>query len=530
MPEETTSGRDRMDALPAAVLAFSAGLELETTLDRIVTAAAGLVGARYGALALLDEDGRTTAFAVTGVDEATRARLGPPPDGHGLLGALVTGRAPVRLAHLGKGEFPPEHPSMGAFLGVPLLVRGEVLGRLYLSREQPFTTDDERATVALAAAAGIAVDNARLYEESRSRQRWLEATGEISAELLGGTDVREVLHLIATRAAELTGADDALIALPESPGGALVVTVCAGPDADVLAGRRIPLDGSTAGAVLRDHVPRSVPSLAFDLAAGLGVDLGPALVVRLRSGSRSGAAVLLAIRGRGAARFGEHELQLVSAFADQAALALRDAESQAARRELDVVVDRDRIARDLHDHVIQRLFAVGLGIEGTRRRSDSPAVTGRLTQHIDQLQDVIEEIRSAIFALHAQPGAGRGLRARLQNAITDGCADSAIRTTVRLSGAFDRVPAGLAEHAEAVVREAVSNVLRHARAAELAVTVSLDDDLVVEVSDTGIGMPEAVARSGLRNLEQRAAEAGGSLRLDRPAGGGTRLVWTVPVP
>jgi len=529
MPEETTSCRDRMDALPAAVLAFSAGLELETTLHRIVTAAAGLVGARYGALALLDEDGRTTAFAVTGVDDATRERLGLPPDGHGLLGALVTGRAPVRLAHLGTGGFPPGHPPMGAFLGVPLLVRGEVLGRLYLSAEQPFTADDERATVALAAAAGIAVDNARLYEESRSRQRWLEATGEISAELLGGTDVREVLHLIATRAAELTGADHSLIALPESSGGALVVTVCAGPDADVLAGRRIPLDGSTSGAVLRDHVPRSVPKLAYDPADGLGVDLGPALVVRLRSGE-STAGVLLALRGPGAARFDEHELQLVSAFADQAALALRDAESQAARRELDVVVDRDRIARDLHDQVIQRLFAVGLGIEGTRRRSDSPAVTSRLTQHIDQLQDVIEEIRSAIFALHAQRGAGRGLRARLQNAIADTTADSAIRTTVRLSGAFDRVPAGLAEHAEAVVREAVTNVLRHARAAELAVTVSLDGDLVVEVSDTGIGMPDAVARSGLRNLEQRAAEAGGSLRLDRPAGGGTSLVWTVPVP
>lgn len=475
-----------MDALPAAVLAFSAGLELETTLHRIVAAATGLVGARCGALTLLDEDGRTTGFAATGVDDAT---------------------------------------SLPAVLDVPLLVRGAVLGRLCLGGEQPFTADDERAIDALAAAAGMAVDNARLYEESRSRQRWLEATGEISAELLGGTEVHEVLRLVATRAAELTGADDALIALPESPGGALAVTVCAGPDAEALTGRRIPLDGSTSGAVLRDHVPRSVPNLAY----GLGVDLGPALAVRLRSGE-STAGVLVAIRAPGAALFDEHELQLVSAFADQAALALRDAESQAARRELDVAVDRDRIARDLHDHVIQRLFAVGLGIEGTRRTADSPVVTARLTGHIDQLQDVIEEIRSAIFALHGRPGAGRGLRARLQNAITDGCADSAIRTTVRLSGAFDRVPSGLAEHAEAVVREAVSNVLRHARAAELAVTVSLDEDLVVEVSDTGIGMPEAVARSGLRNLEQRAAEAGGSLRLERPAGGGTCLRWTVPVP
>ncbi|WP_410645411.1 GAF domain-containing protein [Amycolatopsis sp. lyj-346] len=524
MPEETTSGRDRMGALPAAVLAFSAGLELEAVLHRIVVAAAGLAGARYGALALLDEEGRTTAFAVTGVDDATRHRIGPPPAGHGLLGALVTGRAPVRLRELDARCFPPGHPPMRAFLGVPLLVRGVVLGRLYLTGERPFTLDDERAIVALAAAAGIAVDNARLYEESRSRQRWLEATGEISAELLGGADVHAVLRLVASRAAELTGADHALIALPGSPGGALAVSVCAGPDAAVLTGRRIPLDGSTSGAVLRDHVPRSVPGLAEDL----GVDLGPALAVRLRSGE-STAGVLLAIRAPGAARFGEHELQLVAAFADQAALALRDAESQAARRELDVVVDRERIARDLHDHVIQRLFAVGLGIEGTRRRADSPAVAARLVQHIDQLQDVIEEIRSAIFALHGRPGAGRGLRARLQDAITDACADSAIRTTVRLSGAFDRVPAGLAEHAEAVVREAVSNVLRHARAAELAVTVSVAGDLVVEVSDTGIGLPEAVARSGLRNLEQRAAEAGGSLRLRRPDGGGTCLLWTVPV-
>ncbi|MEV7037550.1 GAF domain-containing protein [Amycolatopsis sp. NPDC051061] len=533
MPEEIVSGRDRMDALPAAVLAFSAGLQLETTLDRIVTAAADLVDARYGALALLDEDGRTTAFAVTGVDDATQARIGPPPVGHGLLGALVTGRGPVRLADLGThracGGFPPGHPPMRSFLGVPLLVRGAVLGRLYLAAEQPFTADDERAIVALAAAAGIAVDNARLYGEARSRQRWLEATGEISAELLGGTDVHEVLRLIASRAAELTGADDALIALPTEPGGALVVAVCVGPDADALAGHRIPLGGSTSGAVLRDHVPRSLSSLVFDLGHDVGLNLGPALAVRLRSGE-STAGVLLATRAPGAARFDEHELQIVSAFADQAALALRDAESQAARRELDVVVDRDRIARDLHDQVIQRLFAVGLGIEGTRRRTDSPAITVRLSQHIDQLQDVVEEIRGAIFDLHAEPGAGRGLRARLQNAILDTSADSAIRTTVRLSGSFDRVPAGLAEHAEAVVREAVSNVLRHAQAAELAVAVSLDGDLVVEVTDTGIGMSEAVVRSGLRNLERRAAEAGGSFRVESPAGGGTRLTWTVPLP
>lgn len=485
--DEAVSVRSRMDALLAAVLAVSAGLELEKTLHQIVTAARGLVGARYSALSLLDDDGTTTAFVVAGVEDATHA-----------------------------------------LLEVPLLARGRSLGRLSLAGKDDgkgFTEDDERVVVALAAAAGIAVDNALLYEESRARQRWLEAVGEISAELLGGTGVTDVLSLIASRTAELSGADNALIALPSSDKRALVVTVCTGPDADALTGRRIPVEESTSGAVLRDHVPRCVPGLAFDL----GVDLGPALVVPLRSGE-STAGVLIAVRAPGWASFDEHELQIVSAFADQAALALRDAESQSARRELDVVADRDRIARDLHDHVIQRLFAVGLAMQGTRRRAGSPAVGDRLARHIGQLQDVIEEIRSSIFDLHPAPGEDRGLRAKLRTVITDSAGDSGIRTTVHISGPLDDVPAGLAEHAKAVVREAVSNVLRHAEAAELAVTVTLDEDLVIVVSDTGIGMPETGTRSGLRNLEQRAAEAGGSFRVERPGAGGTRLVWMAPMP
>ena len=485
--DEAVSVRSRMDALLAAVLAVSSGLELDKTLDQIVTAARELVGARYGALSLLGEDGATTASVVAGVDA-------------------------------GAGR---------AFLDVPLLARGRVRGRLNLAGKddgRAFTEDDERVVVALAAAAGIAVDNAYLYEESRARQRWLEAVGEISAELLGGTGVTDVLRLIASRTAELSGADNALIALPGEK-RTLVVTVCTGPDADALTGRWIPVEKSTSGAVLRDHLPRSVPGLASDL----GVELGPALVVPLRSGEAT-AGVLLAVRAPGGASFDEHELQIVSAFADQAALALRDAESQSARRELDVVADRDRIARDLHDHVIQRLFAVGLAMKGTLRRAGSPAVGDRLARHIGQLQEVIEEIRSSIFDLHPAPGEDRGLRANLRTAITDATGDSGIRATVHISGSLDDVPAGLAEHAQAVVREAVSNVLRHAEAAELAVTVTLDEDLVIVVSDTGIGMPDAGPRSGLRNLEQRAAEAGGSFRIERPGVGGTRLVWMAPLP
>ncbi|GAA1965324.1 GAF domain-containing protein [Amycolatopsis minnesotensis] len=484
----------------AAMLVFSASLELDETLHQIVTAARGLVDARLGTLSVFDDNGTVTQFVVAGTGEPA-----PPEDG------AVT----------------------RDFLDVPLLARGAVVGRLHLAGKNTgrgFTADDERAVVALAAAAGIAVDNAVLYEQTRRRQRLVEATGQIFAELLGGTGVTEVLRLIASRAAELTDAENALIALPEyldEPGtgdGELVVTVCAGPDADALTGGRIPVATSISGAVLHDHVPRSVPSLVFDLPG----DLGPALAVLLRSGE-STAGVLLAIRGPGGAAFGEHELQIVSAFADQAALALRDAESQSARRDLDVVTDRDRIARDLHDHVIQRLFAVGLAMQATRREAGSSTVTDRLAQHVRQLQEVIEEIRGAIFDLHPEPGGTTTLRTKLRDAVTQATGDAGIRTTVHLSGPLETVPPELAEHAEAVVREAVSNVVRHARATDLTVAITVADDLTVEVSDTGTGLPETVTRSGLRNLERRATDAHGSFHVNRRADGGTRLKWTVPL-
>jgi two-component system, NarL family, sensor histidine kinase DevS len=221
---------------------------------------------------------------------------------------------------------------------------------------------------------------------------------------------------------------------------------------------------------------------------------------------------------------------MVSSFADQAALALQRAESMLARRELDVLADRDRIARDLHDHVIQRLFAIGLSMQGTQRRAKSPTVSTRMRDHIDQLHEVIQEIRTAIFDLQAQGEEGGGLRSRLNTVIAELTGDTSIRTTVRMSGPLDVVPQQLAEHAEAVVREAVSNAVRHAKAPELSVTVSLDDNLVIEVVDTGVGIPDTVARSGLRNLAQRATDSGGDFAVTRAEPIGTRLLWSAPLP
>jgi len=279
------------------------------------------------------------------------------------------------------------------------------------------------------------------------------------------------------------------------------------------------------GAVFTDHLPRNVTKLAFDLAD----DFGPALVMPLGNGEEI-SGVLLTVRLPGSPGFDEKELQLVSTFADQAALALQRAETQAAQRELEVLADRDRIARDLHDHVIQRLFAVGLALQSSHRREKSPQQAARLAEHIDQLHDVIQEIRTTIFDLQADPEDAPKLRTTLHELITELTAEAQLRTTVRMSGPVNAIPADLAQHAEAVVREAVSNAVRHARADDVVITVSVADDLVIEVSDNGTGMPETPARSGLNNLSQRAAAAHGSCSVTANPDGGTRLQWTAPLP
>jgi signal transduction histidine kinase len=528
--------RERMDALLNAVIVVSAGLDLDRTLNQIIEAATELVDARYGALGKLDADGGLSQFLTVGVDDATRALIGPLPTGRGVLGVVIDEAKPLRLDDLSKhaisAGFPAHHPPMRTFLGVPVLARGAVFGRLYVTEKnngQPFTDDDEVVLQALAAAAGVAIDNARLYEDARRRQHWLEAIGEVSAELLAGTDATDALHLIAARAQELTGADYTLIAVPpdaepdQSEVSELVVVVSVGVRAARIADR-IPIAGSTAGAVFIDQVPRNVPRLAFDLAE----EFGPALALPLGGGA-SIAGVLLAVRGRGAPLFDPHELHLVSTFADHAALALQQAKSQAAQRELEMVADRDRIARDLHDHVIQRLFGIGLAMQTTHRRAASPELADRINNHVHQLQLVIGDIRTTIFELQTDPTRAHLLRTALHTAITELVADTEIRATIRISSAMDAVPAELAQHAQAVIREAVSNSVRHANATELTVTVSVDKDLVIDVADDGDGIPETVARSGLDNLRHRATDSGGTFTVGPGRWSGTHLIWSAPL-
>ncbi|MGZ4553579.1 MAG: GAF domain-containing protein [Mycobacteriaceae bacterium] len=539
------STRDKMDGLLDAVLAVGSGLELDATLRRIVQAAMDLGDARYGALGVLAEDGSLSEFISIGIDSDTRQRIGNLPSGRGLLGLVIDEAKPLRLEEMSRHPasvgFPANHPPMHSFLGVPVRVRDEVFGNLYLTEKkysETFTEDDEVVLQALAAAAGIAIENAHLYEQARLRQQLLGATSEVTTELLAGTDPTDVLTLIASRALELTESDVTMLVLPNSRGldvddddtaevAELTVTVCAGVRADRLTGLRLDADSTVPGAVYRDRTPRSVPGLMLRHPLTGEHPLGPTLVVPLRAGERT-AGVLIAAREVGATTFDSAQLAVVASFADQAALALALSVQQRTARELDVFADRDRIARDLHDHVIQRLFAVGLALQSTHRRAKSPEVQQRLSESIDQMQEIVREIRTAIFDLHG--GADRQpvarLRHRLHDAVAELTNDAPVRTTVSMAGMLDTVPSQLGEHAEAVVREAVSNAVRHSGAENLMITVAVHgEELRISVGDDGIGIPAEARQSGLRNLRDRADGAGGTFAVTQRVGGGTQLDW-----
>ncbi|WP_416063505.1 GAF domain-containing protein [Rhodococcus indonesiensis] len=537
--DQVVVARDQIDGLLEAVLTVASGLELEATLARIVHAAIELVDCRYGALGVLNRRGDGLQnFVYEGIDEDTRALIGDLPTGHGLLGLLIEQPKPIRLdnlaQHVASSGFPDHHPPMRTFLGVPVRVHGEVFGNLYLTEKangQSFTEDDEVIVQALAAAAGIAVDNARLFEEARLRQRWQEATSEIRAELLADTDPQDVLDLIARRALVLAEADHVQIAQPEDPDvppeevSTLVVTAYAGSDPTAFEGKRIRVEGTATGSVYRGGQPLQVTE--FD---GDGDRHGPALLLPLRASADTVSGVLSVIRTADREPFDDRQLFLATSFTDQAALALKLADDQRRLNSLTVLADRDRIARDLHDHVIQRLFAHGLNLQSTHARTRSPEIQGRLADMIDDVQNIITDVRTAIFDLHGGAEGGRQLRQALHDIVAEQTAEVGLRTVVRMSGPLNVVTGSLADHAEAVLREAMSNVVHHSGADTVTVTVSVDDYLTLDVTDNGVGLPVTVARSGLHNLASRAEEASGTFTATAVDTGGTRVLWSAPLP
>ncbi|MFI7673700.1 GAF domain-containing sensor histidine kinase [Actinophytocola sp. NPDC049390] len=530
--------RDRLQGLLDAVVAVGAGLELAGTLQRIVETAVELVDARYGALGVLGDEG-LSEFVYVGIDPDTRATMGHLPEGKGLLGHLIEHPYPIRLpdltGHPSSVGFPANHPPMRSFLGTPVRVRDEVFGNIYLTEkrgETEFSDDDVVVLEALAAAAGVAVENARLFEQARLRERWQHASAEVNGLLLGGGSSAEALRLIALRTRELSGSDSALILLADEEGETLTVEAGAGTRGEEMIGHRLSTATPAIATVINDGEPTVYADFALTLGseADLFGEFGPADAVPF--GSATGlSGLLLALRDKGDAQFGHDELPMLASFAAQAALALELADKQRQQRMLDVLADRDRIAGDLHDHVIQRLFAAGMSLQAIVGRITDGEARARVTRVVGQLDETMREIRTSIFDLHtAGEESPASLRRRMLDLVAEASANTDMSPAVRISGAVDTlVPQQVAEHALAALREGVSNAVRHAHASDIVVTVEAGADLVVGVTDNGVGMPPDVARSGLLHLERRARECGGAVTVCPNPDGGTRLVWRVPL-
>ncbi|WP_280829111.1 GAF domain-containing protein [Mycobacterium sp. OTB74] len=534
--EQIIEGRDRLDGLVEAMLTVTAGLELDETLRTIVHAAIELLDARYGALGVRGSDHELVEFIYEGIDEETHRQIGRLPQGRGVLGVLIEDPKPIRLdnirTHPDSVGFPEHHPQMTTFLGVPVRIRDQVFGNLYLTEKasgQPFSEDDEVLAQALAAAAGIAIDNARLYDQAQRRRAWIEATRDIGTALLSGTEPTEVFRLIALEARSLTDAEATLVAVPDDDLPAHEVTDLQVVDSTgnlPSTPRRIPVADGPIGTAFRDRTPvRCAPS---ELPAAISTGMGYALVLPLRT-TESVVGILIIFRAAGRQAFTADQLGMMAAFTDQAALAWQLAATQRQMRELDVLADRDRIARDLHDHVIQRLFAIGLTLQGAIPRARSGDVQRRITDCVDDLQEVITEIRTAIFDLHGSSTTSTRLRQRLDAAIS-AFSSSELHTTVRYNGPLSVIEPELADHAEAVVREAVSNAVRHGRATAITITVSVNNDLHIDVTDNGCGLAESITESGLNNLRRRAQECGGDMTIGAAEGQGTILQWWAPLP
>ncbi|MEV4346441.1 GAF domain-containing sensor histidine kinase [Actinoplanes sp. NPDC049596] len=535
---DVMTSRERLRSLLDAVVGIGSDLELRNTLQRIVEAACALVGARYGALGVIGADRTDLADFIThGMDPVTHAKIGDLPRGRGVLGLLITDPRPVRLPdirrHPDSFGFPPNHPPMHSFLGVPVLTRGQIFGNLYLSEKQgadQFSDDDEEIVVALAAAAGVAIDNARLYALARRRERWLAASAEITGVLLGTVRRTEALGLIARRAREVAGAELVLVMLYEEEEARYIIEVAESADRAYagLAGKKVSVDPAAAAEFGREKY-RPVDNLRTATAWPGPVPDSPAMAVPL-AGPDTLHGVLIVTQPAGQPPSDEEAVQL-STFAGQAALALERARAQEERQQLAVLEDRERIARDLHDVVIQRLFATGMHLQGAVHQAVRPEVAQRINTAVDDLDATIRDIRRSIFELRTP--VGPSLRSELREELEAAAEALGFHPVLDTSGPVDSaIPDDFKSEILAVLREALSNTARHAQAKSARISLrAADGEAVLCVEDDGVGFDPARARGGVISMGDRARQFGGSFEVGRGSNEeGTILTWRVPLP
>jgi signal transduction histidine kinase len=539
------AGRDS-PALAAAVLAAASGSHLESTLHDIVQAAVRHVDASYGAMGVLTEDGRRLdRFVIVGMEPEESDRIARMPAGVGILGLLVADPATLRLedltTHPASSGFPPGHPAMRSFLGVPVRVGDAVFGNLYLPEKRgggPFTAADAEITQGLAAVAGLAIENARLAERAEARRRWGQAATELTTALLSGADPDEVLRAVSAQLLALADAETTgVLAQSLDDDTMLTIVVAVGSSAEEFEGVRLPLSGTHIGAAFRAGMPRLIDDIGSRPVAGrhaavvaeLTARYGPAMIASLGNGAHRG--LLVALRRAGRPPFCPEELDLLSTFAAQASVVIELARAQQRERQLQLQADRDRIARDLHDHVVQRIFATALSLDRLSRslEESAPDVAARIAARVDELDGTIIRIRSSIFELQeTDDSTAAAVRARVGAVVRSITEGHDVRPALRIRSGAEELPAPLVTDVIAVVRELVTNVVRHAEASRVTVGVEVGDVVRVVVTDDGRGLPPITVRSGLANLADRADRRGGRLTVNTGESG-TEVCWAVPL-
>ncbi|HEV2033816.1 MAG TPA: GAF domain-containing sensor histidine kinase [Candidatus Dormibacteraeota bacterium] len=537
-----TAERDRKDALLEAGLTLASELPLPIVLQRVVDLAARVTDARYGALGVIGAGGELVEFVTTGISARRRRDIGALPIGRGVLGLLIQEPRPVRIRNIADHPrsvgFPPNHPPMHSFLGAPVQAMGRVFGNIYLAEKRSareFTVEDEQSLVVLATQAGVAIANAKLYDEMRTRERWLDALRAITNDILAGAAPDSLLEDIAEHARNLALADAATIVSVSSTPGQLMVAAAVGARASEVRGQPMPTDESISGAVMRAGKPLVLDDVSADRRAyqpivKLGRH-GPALFVPLRViGGAMGTLMVTNLKG--GRRFDEKTVQLVVTFADQASVAIEYGRAQADLRRLGLMEERERIAKELHDGIIQSLFAVGMGLQGTALMAGSPATAARIEGAVGELDRVISDLRNYIFGLRPGILADRQLDQALRVLGEDVQASSKVRIDVEVDAALAANLSSRSHEIVQLTREALSNVARHAQAKHSEVRLARrGSNAVLTIEDDGVGFDPRghSGGNGLRNMRERAVALGGTIKVTSSEGTGTKLRVTFPI-
>ncbi len=546
---EAGTAQSRLRSLLDAGIALTSELSLEGVLERVLEAAASLTGAKYAALGVIDASGtELERFLTHGIDAGTAASIGDPPRGRGILGVLIRDASPLRLTDLGEDPrsvgFPPHHPPMRSFLGVPIMLRGVAYGNLYLTEKEggaQFDVIDEELVTLLAAQAAVAIENARLYEASTRWSRQLESLHEVVRALVEESELEVLLDLVCRRLRELIGARLALIALPEGE-DALRIAAADGDQPSELLGDLLSRHGSKSGRVLERRQSTRVDSVVDDPET----DQDEAR----RLGLRTGLYVPLVARGRAIGivavhdklgpdpRFTDADLRLAEIFAARAAVAV-DLSQRVARDTVRRVVEaqeleRSRLARELHDETGQALTSILLGLKAIRSAESEDAAVEAESEVRDLVVQALQDVRRLAVELRPTALDDFGLVPALERLVETFESRTGIDTQLEATLSTRRLPAESETVLYRVVQEALTNVIKHAGARHVSVVVaSRNAGVTAVVEDDGRGFSRDEVRQdalGVVGMRERLALVGGTLEVESTAGAGTTIAAHVPLP